>query len=67
MFRDLDKGELLSLGHRFIPEGRFASLLVRDTELAGKLSSGFNELWTQAMSNLSEIRFHPRTKASAGG
>ena len=48
---------ILSLDHPFIPEGRFASLLVRDTELAQKLCSGFDELWRKAMRDLGEIRF----------
>jgi sugar-specific transcriptional regulator TrmB len=50
---------VLSLDHPFIPEGRFASLLVRDQELAQKLAEGFQELWSKAMRNLREIDFHP--------
>jgi hypothetical protein len=55
-------GELviLSLDHPFIPEGRFASLLVRDRELAQKLMSGFDGLWAAAMRDLGEVRFDPR-------
>ena len=50
---------VLSLDHPFIPEGRFASLLVRDQELAQKLAEGFQKLWSKAMRNLREIDFHP--------
>jgi hypothetical protein len=50
---------ILSLDHPFIPEGRFASLLVRDHELAQKLAEGFQKLWSKAMRNLREIDFHP--------
>ena len=50
---------ILSLDHPFVPEGRFASLLVRDRELAEKLTTGFDELWRKAMRDLNEIRFHP--------
>jgi hypothetical protein len=50
---------VLSLDHPFIPEGRFASLLVRDRELAQKLAEGFEKLWSKAMRNLREIDFHP--------
>ncbi len=52
---------LLSLDHPFIPEGRFASLLVRDQELAEKLADGFQGLWSRAMRSLREIDFHPST------
>ena len=50
---------ILSLDHPFIPEGRFASLLVRDKELAQKLAEGFQTLWAKAMRDLREIDFHP--------
>lgn len=50
---------ILSLDHPFIPEGRFASLLVRDRELAQRLAGGFQNLWSKAMADLSEIDFHP--------
>jgi hypothetical protein len=50
---------ILSLDHPFIPEGRFASLLVRDRELAQRLAEGFQNLWTKAMKDLREIDFHP--------
>ena len=45
--------------HPFIPEGRFASLLVRDKELAQSLTDGFQQLWSKAMRDLREIDFHP--------
>ncbi len=51
---------ILPLDHPFIPEGRFASLLVRDHELASSLAAGFEELWRKAMKNLQEINFDPR-------
>jgi sugar-specific transcriptional regulator TrmB len=54
-----DDTVILSLDHPFVPEGRFASLLVRDAELAQKLASGFEELFARAMRDLREIRFHP--------
>ena len=50
---------ILCLDHPFIPEGRFASLLVRDKELAQRLADGFETLWTKAMRDLREIDFHP--------
>lgn len=55
-----DEIVILCLDHPFIPEGRFASLLVRDQELAGQLADGFKELWSKAMRDLREIDFHPR-------
>jgi sugar-specific transcriptional regulator TrmB len=57
---------ILCLDHPFIPEGRFASLLVRDKELAQKLSDGFEQLWAKAMRDLREIDFHPARPASNG-
>ena len=50
---------VLSLDHPFVPEGRFASLLVRHRELTEKLAQGFLGLWSKAMKNLREIDFHP--------
>lgn len=50
---------ILALDHPFIPDGRFASLLVRDRDLAAKLAAGFEELWSRAMRDLGEIRFMP--------
>ena len=54
-----DDTVILPLDHPFIPEGRFASLLVRDKELAQNLAEGFQKLWTKAMRDLREIEFHP--------
>lgn len=51
---------ILSLDHPFVPEGRFASFLVRDRGLAESLSAGFETLWQKALKDLREIRFHPR-------
>lgn len=51
---------VLSLDHPFIPEGRFASLLVRDHELTENLAAGFQSLWSKAMKSLREIDFDPR-------
>jgi len=56
---------ILSLDHPFIPEGRFASLLVRDKELAQKLADGFETLWTKAMHDLREISFQPARSDSS--
>lgn len=50
---------ILSLDHPFVPDGRVASLLVHDAELAQRLSDGFEQLWTKAMRDLREISFHP--------
>ncbi|HEX5085634.1 MAG TPA: hypothetical protein VFY40_26670 [Blastocatellia bacterium] len=38
--------------HPFVPEGRFASLLVRDKDLARQLADGFKELWNKAMRDI---------------
>jgi predicted transcriptional regulator len=51
---------ILCLDHPFIPQGRFASLLVRDKDLAQRLADGFQSLWTKAMKDLREINFDPR-------
>ncbi len=50
---------LLPLDHPFVPEGRFASLLVHDRDLASSLTDGFEKLWRKAMRDLSEVGFHP--------
>lgn len=50
---------ILALDHPFVPDGRFASILVRDRDLAAKLAAGFEELWGRAMRDLGEIRFMP--------
>jgi hypothetical protein len=51
---------ILSLDHPFVPEGRFASLLVRDEALAGSLAQGFDALWQKALRDLREIHVDPR-------
>lgn len=51
---------ILSLDHPFVPEGRFASLLVNDAALADSLTTGFEALWQKAMRDLQEIRLSPR-------
>jgi sugar-specific transcriptional regulator TrmB len=51
---------VLPLDHPFVPEGRFASLLVRDADLAANLIEGFDKLWKKAMRSLQEINFDPR-------
>jgi len=55
-----EEAVVLSLDQPFVPEGRFASLLVRDRGLAESLASGFETLWEKALKDLREIRFHPR-------
>lgn len=50
---------ILSLDHPFLPEQRFASLLIRSQDLARPLVEGFEKLWIKAMKSLSEIDFHP--------
>src|SRR5262245_22346338 len=55
-----DETVVLPLDHPFVKEGRFASLLVRDRELAENLAEGFQELWRKAMRNLREIQVDPR-------
>jgi HTH-type transcriptional regulator, sugar sensing transcriptional regulator len=51
---------VLPLDHPFVKEGRFASLLVRDRELADSLAEGFQGLWRKAMRSLREIQVDPR-------
>ncbi len=55
-----DETVVLPLDHPFVKEGRFASLLLRDRELAGNLAEGFNELWRKAMRSLREVDVDPR-------
>jgi predicted dithiol-disulfide oxidoreductase (DUF899 family) len=55
-----DETVVLPLDHPFVKEGRFASLLVRDRELADSLAEGFQELWRKAMKNLREVQVDPR-------
>jgi sugar-specific transcriptional regulator TrmB len=59
-----DRIVVLPLDHPFIPEGRFASLLIRDQELAGNLANGFEKLWRKAMRSLQEINADPRRNYS---
>ena len=55
-----DETVVLPLDHPFVKEGRFASLLLRDRELAESLADGFAELWRKAMRSLQEIDVDPR-------
>lgn len=55
-----DEIVVLPLDHPFVKEGRFASLLLRDRELAESLAGGFHELWRKAMRSLREIDADPR-------
>lgn len=55
-----DDTVVLPLDHPFVKEGRFASLLIRDRELADSLVEGFQELWRKAMRNLREVGADPR-------
>lgn len=50
---------ILSVDHPFVPEGRVASLMVRDATLANRLAEGFETLWAKAMRSLREIAFQP--------
>ena len=54
-----DEVVILPLDHPFIPEGRFASLLLRNRELAESLTTGFERMWEKAMRDMREISFHP--------
>jgi len=54
---------ILCLDHPFVPEGRFASLLVRDRALADSLATGFEGLWQRTLADLREMRFDPRRPA----
>jgi hypothetical protein len=55
---------VLPLDHPFVSEGRFASMLVEDAELAENLATGFDGLWRKAMRNLRETDFHPGQRAT---
>lgn len=50
---------ILALDHPFVSEGRFASLLVDDAELAARLAEGFDGLWAKALRDLREVRAVP--------
>ncbi len=52
---------ILALDHPFVEERRCASLLVQDKDLARSLTEGFEKLWSKALADLREIRFHPGT------
>ncbi len=56
-----DDTVVVPLDHPFVKEGRFASLLIRDRELAESLAEGFHALWRKAMRSLREIDVDPRT------
>lgn len=60
-----DDTVVLPLDHPFVREGRFASLLIRDRELADNLVEGFQELWRKAMRHLREIAVDPRATGEA--
>ena len=55
---------VLPQDHPFAPGGRFASLLIRDRDLADGLAIGFDGLWKKAMKDLAEITFQPVPPAS---
>jgi hypothetical protein len=59
-----DDTVVLPLDHPFVKEGRFASLLIRDRELADSLVEGFQELWRKAMRSLREVGADPRRRES---
>jgi len=59
-----DDTVIVPLDHPFVKEGRFASLLVRDRELAESLADGFQALWRKAMRSLREIDVDPRPAAT---
>src|SRR4030095_10192772 len=47
-----DDTVIVPLDHPFVAEGRFASRLIRDRELAESLAEGFQTLWKKAMRSL---------------
>jgi len=57
---------VLPQDHPFAPGGRFASLLVRDRDLAEGLAIGFDGLWRKAMKDLREIEFQPVPPSRSG-
>ena len=61
-----DETVVLPLDHPFVKEGRFASLLIRDRELADSLVDGFQELWRKAMRSLREVGPDPRGRETHG-
>jgi len=54
-----DETVILCVDHPFVPQGRVASLMIRDAAFAQRLSSGFEMLWGKAMKSLREISFQP--------
>ncbi len=54
-----DEVVILSVDHPFVPQGRVASLMIRDAAFAQRLSAGFETLWGKAMKSLREISFQP--------
>lgn len=50
---------ILSLDNAFLPERRFASIMIRNENLAVALKTGFEGLWEKAMRSLTEIDVHP--------
>jgi HTH-type transcriptional regulator, sugar sensing transcriptional regulator len=59
-----DETVIVPLDHPFVKDGRFASLLIRDRELAESLADGFQALWRKAMRSLREIDVDPRPAGS---
>jgi HTH-type transcriptional regulator, sugar sensing transcriptional regulator len=59
-----DETVIVPLDHPFVKDGRFASLLIRDRELADSLSDGFHALWRKAMRSLREIDVDPRASSA---
>jgi len=57
---------ILPLDHPFVPEGRFASLLIRDPTLANSLVTGFESLWCRSLKSLRDVKFYPRQVRGAG-
>jgi HTH-type transcriptional regulator, sugar sensing transcriptional regulator len=57
---------VLPQDHPFAPGGRFASLLIRDRDLAEALAIGFDGLWKKAMKDLREVGFQPVPAGRAG-
>jgi sugar-specific transcriptional regulator TrmB len=58
---------VLPQDHPFAPGGRFASLLIRDRDLATGLGIGFDGLWKKAMKDLREVGFQPVPVATLEG
>lgn len=56
---------VLPLDHPFAREKRFASLLVRDRDIAESLAEGFEGLWKKAMRSLQEVDADPRRPRDA--